>query len=558
MDIDLTDNSCASLIPYPIEHLTKPIRLAESEISIGRASSNTIQLTGEGISRSHARISFENGQYILTDLGSSNGTFVNKKRINQVVLNHNDKILFSKREFVFFIDCAYQENKSTEFHSEFGDAVTISEKELDLSKLLTPKADTAANNFFKPSSVGKKRTKFTALAHKRLSYLYQLSEKLRLATDPAEILSQGLKLIFRALPSAQRGVAMLRSNMTGALEARAVKYRSPDPDKCTIPITRTVLDQVLEKRVAIVSRNIQDDPRFDHSDSIIIHKIKSIICVPLQSRSKVIGAVHVDTDDFLNPFTQNDMEFTAAVSKELALSIENCHLQKQAIKNERMAAIGLTITNLGHNIKNLLNLNANFVRLMDNQLEAIKDEEIQKCWQSVRENLDNISNLTADMLEYTEIDAQEPQRIDINAAILAECEVFKENLAREGIELELNLAPGLPQQKMNEIRLRRAILNLVVNAKDALKHVENGRIKISTELDDQRCLFIRVSDNGCGISKEKLNKIFEIFYTTKGMDGSGLGLSIVQKFAESLGGKISVVSQVGIGSIFSMAFPEAH
>ena len=96
------------------------------------------------------------------------------------------------------------------------------------------------------------------------------------------------------------------------------------------------------------------------------------------------------------------------------------------------------------------------------------------------------------------------------------------------------------------------VKELVENSLDA------GSTRINIEVENGGRVLIRVSDNGCGISKEKLSKIFEIFYTTKGLDGSGLGLSIVQKFAESLGGKISVVSQVGIGSIFSMAFPEAH
>jgi signal transduction histidine kinase len=120
----------------------------------------------------------------------------------------------------------------------------------------------------------------------------------------------------------------------------------------------------------------------------------------------------------------------------------------------------------------------------------------------------------------------------------------------------LELAPNLPAWEINDFRLQRAILNLVVNAKDALTDKKSGCIKISTAMEDNQRLVIRVSDNGCGIYKDKLKKIFELFYTTKGMDGSGLGLSIVQKFVESLEGKVSVVSQVDVGSTFSMVFPK--
>ena len=108
---------------------------------------------------------------------------------------------------------------------------------------------------------------------------------------------------------------------------------------------------------------------------------------------------------------------------------------------------------------------------------------------------------------------------------------------------------------MNESLLQRAILNLVVNAKDALKDKPDGYIRISTQLDDSSRLLIRVEDNGCGIAKGSLNDIFELFYTSKGMDGSGVGLAMVKKFVETMGGKVSVTSQLEIGSIFTLAFP---
>ena len=552
----MTDFPRATLVPHPAEHLAKPIPLREGTTSIGRAPSNEVQLIQGGISRTHARITFKNGQFVLTDLGSRNGSFVNSESVKEAVLNHNDKILFGQRGFVFKIEGADLEEAAPDFESDFYDTVAISEEELQLSGLLTHKADSAALNFFEPPRPDQKQPDLAAIAHKRLSFLYQLSEHLRSAAKPDDILGKGLEYIFKAMPWADRGVAMLRSEMTGALEARAVKYGDQHPEEATIPISRTVLEEVVQEKVAVVSRDIQEDPRFNDSDSIVIHDIKSIICVPMVRRSRVIGAIHVDTRDYLNPFNRSDMEFTAAVANELALSIENCFLQQKAINNEKMAAVGLTITNLAHNIKNLLNVNVNFVDLMDIHMQKSNDGDIRKCWRFVRESLEKIAGLTADMLEYTQIDACETKRIDINALILTDCDPLRENLAQEGIQLELNLASDLPPWPMSEIRLQRALLNLVVNAKYALKEVDNGRIKISTEMDAQRNLVIRVEDNGCGITKDELNRIFDLFYTTKGLEGSGLGLSMTQKFVENLGGRVSVISQVGAGTVVSMVFPE--
>jgi signal transduction histidine kinase len=251
------------------------------------------------------------------------------------------------------------------------------------------------------------------------------------------------------------------------------------------------------------------------------------------------------------------MEFTAAMAGELAQFIDAPSQQGEAIKNERVSTIGLTITHLAHNIKNLITLNRNAVNTMNKQVKTSEDEDLKKNWLLVLQGFDRIADLTADMLDYSQISADDIQPIDINAALLSAYELFKDSLAGEGIEVDLNLAPDLPPWEMNKSLLERAVLSLVVNAKDALKGRKKGRIRISTEVDDSSQLIIRVKDNGCGIAKGLLNDIFELFYTTKGMVGNGVGLSMIKKFVEGMGGKVSVVSHVGVGSVFTLSFPKS-
>ncbi|KPJ76570.1 MAG: hypothetical protein AMJ54_11180 [Deltaproteobacteria bacterium SG8_13] len=557
MENRLNETARASLLPHPAQEDSESIPLTNAETTVGRAPSNTVHLTHGGVSRSHAVISRKNGQFILRDLGSRNGTFVNSQRIQQAVLKHSDKILFGKRGFMFSVETESAADLPTDkdIASVEGDTVTINPEELELSNLLSHSAETAISNFFEPVSSEADEAQPTLQAHKRLSCLYQLSENLRAPRDPEDILEKGLGLIFEALPSAKRAAAMLRSDASGLLEVRAVKYRDTDREAAVIPVSRTVLRRVVADRVAIVSQDAQDDDRFDGTDSFVVEDINSFVCVPLIKHDQVIGAIYLDTDDHLNPFAQNDMEFTAAVANELALSIDNCRLQREAIKNEKISAIGLTVTHLAHNIKNLLTINRSAVDMMEEQLCTSADENVKKNWQLVRQGFDRIADLTADMLDYTQSSPDNLQPVDVNAAVVAEYELFKESLTSEDIEVELNLAPDLPPWRMNETLLQRAILNLVVNAKDALKERQNGRIRISTEVDDTSRLLIRVEDNGCGIGKGALNDIFELFYTTKGMDGSGVGLSMIKKFVEGMGGTVSVVSHVDVGSVFTLGFP---
>lgn len=559
MENRLNETARASLLPFPAKKNSKSIPLTNDDTTIGRAPSNAIQLTQGGVSRTHAVISRKNGQFTLTDLDSRNGTFLNNKRIREAVLQHSDKILFGKRGFMFSIeaDAAETSPPDVDVTSVFGDTVTLSQEELELSKLLSHSAESAISNFFEVDAPDGNETWPALQAHKRLSFLYQLSENLRASCDSEQMLEKGLDLIFEALPSAKRAAAMLRSEPSGSLEVRAVKYRDPDPDSAIIPVSRTVLNQVIEDRVAIVSQSAQDDARFDNTEAFVVEDINSFVCVPLVYHDQIIGAIYLDNDDHLSPFSQNDMEFTAAVANELALSIDNCRLQQESIKNEMTSAIGLTITHLAHNIKNLLTLNRSAVDMMDEQMEMSEDQNVKKNWQMVRQGFDRIAELTADMLDYTQSSTEAAEPIDINAALVAAFELFRESLTSEGIEVDLNLAPDLPAWEMNESHLQRAILNLVVNAKDALNGRKDGRIRISTEMEDASRLLIRVEDNGCGIGKGMLNDIFELFYTTKGMDGSGVGLSMIKKFVEGVGGKVSVVSQVEVGSVFTLVFPKS-
>jgi two-component system NtrC family sensor kinase len=104
--------------------------------------------------------------------------------------------------------------------------------------------------------------------------------------------------------------------------------------------------------------------------------------------------------------------------------------------------------------------------------------------------------------------------------------------------------------------MHRAVLNIITNAIDACNERENGRVEISTQFSkDERMARIAVVDNGSGIEKDDLEKIFAVFISRKGGRGTGLGLPVSQKILEEHGGRIRVESKVGEGSRFTLEFP---
>ena len=555
----MTDNlhaiPYAYLIPLPMETFSRSIRLDPGVITIGRSRSNTIYIAHGSVSRNHASISLIDGQYILSDLQSHNGTYVNKKRIKLIPLKHNDQIVFGDRSFVFSLKDPELEDSSLAYTSS-DDTVDFQDDDKQLPDMIARKAETAARTFLDLTKDKKEISAEKAVeAHSRLLLLYQLSDKLRNVKNADEILSMGTDLIFSALPSAERAVAMLRSSSKDPLEANIVKYRNKKPEGDVIPVSQTVINKVIKEKLALVSRDALDDSRFETGDSIMVHNLNSIICVPLISGEKVIGVLHLDTSQILEAFTQNDLEFTAAVANEMSITIDNSRLQLEAVQNERMAAMGLTITNIAHNIKNLQHINKGVEELMSMYISGIADEKLQKTWQLLSRYLEQINNLSANMLDFTRVHPVNLELIDISSIVLSYRDFIQENLTGKGNKLVMDIDPNLTKWVMDESGLKRALLNLVINANDAVKEKDNGIITISTFVDAQNHLNIGVSDNGCGIAPDRINDVFQLFFTTKGTKGTGLGLPMVQRFVERLGGTITVESKVDEGSTFNLNIP---
>jgi len=254
-------------------------------------------------------------------------------------------------------------------------------------------------------------------AHQRLSLLYQLSERMRGNRNTNKILNEGLDLILEAIADADRTAIMLRTGREGQLKLAAYRKSNNQDQDAQLQISRTLLGWVLSEKIALMTQNVLDDTRLKDSHSIRTTRYNAIICVPIIYKNKVIGVLYVDSANPVAQLTQDDVAFTAAIAHELALTIVNMQLQQTAIRNERMAAIGLTISNLAHNIKNLTMMNQNAVDLMKIHLDRIKDQKVEKCWKIIEKGLSRVNALSLEMLDYAREQDLSPTPMDINRAI---------------------------------------------------------------------------------------------------------------------------------------------
>ena len=550
----------AYLIPYSNKSFAKPLLIGNQRTYIGRSQVDGlhIQLDDKHLSRRHACILSEDRQFLIEDLGSQNGTYLNNKRIKKALLRNHDRISIGSRTYLFLL----QPDKGCEFLSESvcvaSDTIDVSLQEIDFADVWAQNADQAARGFLdQTSDEASEAPPLDTLAHTRLSLLYQLSEDLRSISDAKDIYEKGIALIMKAMPSAEYALVARRSASDDAFNILAFKLgeqRRSDND--TIPISHTVFDWVLTEKVALVSENLSEDQRFQESESISINDLRSIVCAPINGKNGVMGLLYAQANNLLSPFTKDDAKFVSAVANELALNIDNIHLQKEMLRNERMAAIGLTVSHLAHNIRNLLSANQSAAQLIDNYIKEKDYRRIEEKWQWLKSSLDGISRLSCEMLAYAREDELHVKPVDINALILANRSLFEAAPSSGSLKVEVTLTDKDTVWPIDEVQLQQALLNLILNAADALQGQEDGRILISTSVTPAGHLMISVKDNGCGIPYDQQRKVLDLFFTTKGNKGTGLGLPMVQKFVDRSGGQLAFQSDEGKGSVFIMTFPK--
>jgi signal transduction histidine kinase len=261
-----------------------------------------------------------------------------------------------------------------------------------------------------------------------------------------------------------------------------------------------------------------------------------------------------------------------AIAHQAALAVEDTSYYKAMVQAERLAAVGQTIASLSHHIKNILQGvrgGSYLIELgMKDHAKAVRDDQIdveaaekavttmRKGWHIVEKNQERISTLVMDMLTFSKEREPVPEASDLNEITGDVVELMKSRSSEEEVEIHWQPAAAMPVLMFDPEAMHRAILNVVTNAVDACHECEQGRVNISTRYEHaERLASVRVEDNGSGIDKDDLERIFSVFVSRKGGRGTGLGLPVSQKILQEHGGKIRVESQPDKGSCFTLEFP---
>jgi signal transduction histidine kinase len=550
-------------------------RLEDSTVTIGRGASNTIQLHDTEVSREHAELVRRGDVMVLRDLGSSNGTYLNGRPVKEHDLASGDQLQMGRTLLLYtgitegrLEDLSDKINIVARNAEDDGSRIVHAMHQSEGSEILAPGEDASSP--------------WLARARSNLQIMYRTALAVSHTLDIDQLLARIMDMIFEWV-DADRGCIMLKDNETGDLVPKVRRHRRGLASDDRITISQTILDYVVERNEGVLTSNARDDDRWDAAKSILRLGVREAICVPMQGRYGVVGAIYIDTSltpqrmiqqGSANKFTQEHLKLMIAIAHQAALAVEDTSYYKAMVQAERLAAIGQTIASLSHHIKNILQ----GVRGGSYLLEmGMKDHEkvlsgenvdveaakkavgiMRKGWGIVEKNQERISALVMDMLTFSKEREPVPEPSDLNELAADVVELMRPRAEDEGVELVYLPAPTMPILLFDPESMHRAVLNVVTNAIDACHDTEAPHVEVHTQYSHaERMARVQVVDNGSGIEPDDLERIFGVFVSRKGGRGTGLGLPVSQKILQEHGGRIRVESQPGKGSRFTLEFPAA-
>ena len=232
-------------------------------------------------------------------------------------------------------------------------------------------------------------------------------------------------------------------------------------------------------------------------------------------------------------------------------------LEQEIVESERVAARGQAVAGVAHGVKNILHRMKLGAFMVDEGLKKEKSDLLHKGWDLVRKNIDQISRMTMDMLQYASTGPSARESCSLNAMVDEVCELMEGKALERGIELVRVLDSSLPEVIADTEGMHTCLVNLVNNAIEAFPESGGvGQIVVSTGTEAESGVSLQVKDAGRGMSKELQKQIFEQLVSTKGARGTGLGLAIVHKIISEHAGSIQLESEPNKGSCFTIVLPK--
>jgi two-component system NtrC family sensor kinase len=401
--------------------------------------------------------------------------------------------------------------------------------------------------------------------NRELAALIEINRVVTSSLDLEEVLEATMEGIWEIL-HVEAGALLLLDEESGELTYR--KAMGPEgwhPSRSLQPGEGLVGHVIASGEPKLVN-DVERDPHFSGEPDEEMAGIvpRTILCVPLIIRDRTIGAIEL-INKLDGSFDEQDLDLLIAMAASVAVAVDNANLytelaefadelersQAKLVQAEKMAAIGRLAASLAHEINNPLQAIHNSLHLTLH--EGLGEERRKEYLGMAQGEVERLINIVQRMLDFYRPSRGAVEPADVNQVVESVLTLIQKRLQHGDVEVHAELTEGLPAVPIVSDQISQVILNLLINAVEAMP--AGGSLRLKTELsDDGGQVLFRVRDTGPGMSAEQVNRLFEPFYTTK-PNGTGLGMAISYGIIERHGGTIDVSSEPGEGTTFVVTLP---
>ena len=319
--------------------------------------------------------------------------------------------------------------------------------------------------------------------------------------------------------------------------------------------------------------DIATDPLWEnYRDLALVYGLQACFSSPItNAEGKTLGTFALYYDHPTEPPSRH-LEVVRLFTHLAGIAVERrvaeehgAELENQLRQSQKMQAMGQLAGGIAHDFNNILSVIRNYAVFVRDEFSPNNParEDVEEIVQAS----DRARDLVRQLLTFSRKDMANPQVLDLNDVVTDAQRLFRRTI-RENVSLSVELAPGHPSTKIDPGQLDQILLNLVVNARDAMP--DGGSLIISTgyetidatvnrlhpNLESGRYVSLSVTDTGLGMTDDVKARIFEPFFTTKGPgEGTGLGLAMIYGIVDAAGGHVAVESTPGRGSTFTLYLP---
>ncbi|MGR3302268.1 MAG: ATP-binding protein [Candidatus Scalindua sp.] len=411
------------------------------------------------------------------------------------------------------------------------------------------------------------------------------SEKLGATVEDCSIINSTLNIVevlenimryANRMTNSVASTLMLLDEETGDLVFSVPT--GPKSDSLTdfrLPPGKGIAGWVAENEQHLLIPDVKKDKRFyGKTDEMSGFETKSILCVPLKAKSKMIGVLEVVNKVGDTSFTEEDAMLLNIFANQAAVAIENARfygelkdryeeekqLQEKLAESEKLRAMGLMASGVAHDFNNMLAIifgNIDLIEVEDNKDMILKRLAI------IKKAAVDSANIIKRLQKFTKTNSEDTQfqPVKFNDLVREAIEIttpmWKD--AQQGKGISVEVVENFSEEELivhaNDTDLRESIINLIFNSVDAMP--QGGRINIVTYLKEQN-IYLEISDNGIGMTEETKRRIFDPFFTTKGVSHSGLGMSMVYGVIKRHNGSIDIETKPGKGTSFTIVLPKGN